>query len=77
MCGHSLTVDSERDLSLSYSNPGDDGLTYVLAGVSLAHGLQIQLIAVTQNLWGSRRMDTDINKAAEQQDGINKVEDNE
>lgn len=54
MCGEvSLTVDGERDLGLSYSNPWDDGLTYILAGIRLAHRTQIQLVAVTQNLWGS------------------------
>lgn len=63
MCGGFLTVDGERDLSLSYSNPWDDGLTYILAGICLAHRLQIQLVAVTQNLWGSEKKHTNINKA--------------
>lgn len=55
LCGFFLTVDCERDLSLSYSNPWDDGLTYILASIRLAHRLQIQLVAVTQNLWGSEK----------------------
>lgn len=60
MCGGFLTVDGECDLSLSYSNPWDDGLTYILAGICLAHRLQIQLVAVTQNLWGSEKKSTQI-----------------
>lgn len=47
-----LTVDSEGDLSLPDSDPRDDGFAHVLAGIGLAHGLQIQLVAVTQNLGG-------------------------
>lgn len=53
MSGEFLTIDVERDLGLPYSDPRDDGLAYVLAGVRLAHWLQMQLVAVTQNLWGS------------------------
>lgn len=75
MCGGFLTVDGERDLSLSYSNPWDDGLTYVLAGIRLAHRLQIQLVAVTQNLWGSREKVHKYKqgKSAKQQEGVNKI----
>lgn len=45
-----LTVHSEGDLSLPDSDPRDNGFAHVLAGIGLAHGLQIQLVAVTQNL---------------------------
>lgn len=37
MSGEFLTIDVERDLGLPYSDPRDDGLAYVLAGVRLAH----------------------------------------
>lgn len=47
-----LTVDSKGDLGLPDSDPRDDGFAHVLAGIGLAHGLQIQLVAVTQNLEG-------------------------
>lgn len=47
-----LTVDGKGDLGLPDSDPRDDGFAHVLAGIDLAHGLQIQLVAVTQNLEG-------------------------
>lgn len=53
MSGEFLTIDGERDLGLPDSDPRDDGLAYVLAGVCLAHRLQMQLVAVAQNLWRS------------------------
>lgn len=74
LCGCFLTVDGECDLSLSYSNPWDDGLTYILAGIRLAHRLQIQLVAVTQNLWGREKgRKYKQGKSAKQQEGINKI----
>lgn len=45
-----LTVDGERDLGFSHSNPGHDGFTDVLAGVGLAHRLQVQLVVVAEDL---------------------------
>lgn len=48
--GWFLTVDSQGDLGLPDSDPRDDGFAHVLAGISLAHGIQIQLVAVAQNL---------------------------
>lgn len=47
-----LTVDGKGDFGFPDSDPRDDGLAYVLAGIGLADGLQIQLVAVTQNLLG-------------------------
>ncbi len=74
-CGCFLTIDSECDLRLSDSNPWDDGLTYVLASVRLTHRLQIQLVAVTQNLWGGegKRHKYKQSKSSKQQEGINKI----
>lgn len=61
---HFLTIDGESDLGLPDADPRDDGLAYVLAGVSLAHWIQKQLVAVTQNLCGSgEKQYTNINKA--------------
>lgn len=37
LCGRFLTIDGERDLRLAYSDPWDDGLTNILAGIGLAH----------------------------------------
>lgn len=48
-----LTIDSKGDLSFPDSDPWDDGFAHVLAGIGLADRLQIQLVAVTQNLLGS------------------------
>lgn len=48
-----LTVDGKGDLGFPDSDARDDGFAYVLAGIGLADGLQIQLVAVTQNLLGS------------------------
>lgn len=47
-----LTVDSQRDLGLADSDPRDDGFAHVLTSIGLTHRLQIQLVAVTQNLEG-------------------------
>lgn len=48
-----LTIDGKGDLGFPDSDPRDDGFAYVLAGIGLADRLQIQLVAVTQNLLGS------------------------
>lgn len=51
--GGVLTVDGKGDLSFPDSDPRDDGFAYVLAGIGLVDGRQMQLVAVTQNLLGN------------------------
>lgn len=45
-----LTVDEEGDLPLAHADAGDDGLADVLAGVRLGDRLEVQLVAVAQDL---------------------------
>lgn len=57
-----LTIHVKRHLPLGHSDPRHDGPAGVGAGICLGHGLQQQLVAVTQDLgresslgWGARR----------------------
>lgn len=48
--GWLLTIDSKGDLGFPDPDTWDDGFAHVLTGIGLADGLQIQLVAVAQNL---------------------------
>lgn len=48
--GCELTVDCERNFSLSHSNSRHDGLADILSCVGLAHRLQVQLVVVAEDL---------------------------
>jgi hypothetical protein len=45
-----LTVDSERDVPLSHTDPGDDGLAGIRPSILLGDSLQLQGVAITEHL---------------------------
>lgn len=50
-----LTVDSERDVPLSHTDAGDDGLAGIRPSILLGDSLQLQGVAITEHLRRERR----------------------